>query len=174
MTGRLPSASFDLDAAPHSPDTPSMAFRKIILVAISCAAFGATSCSESVSSPKPTAKNTFAPIPTNAQMTSSGLQSVMLQSGNGGARPNAFNTVSTHYTGWTIDGKMFDSSIPRGEPSQFPLDQVIPGWTEGLQLMTVGEKRRFWIPSNLAYGSKPGGGKPAGILIFDVELLGIQ
>ena len=69
---------------------------------------------------------------------------------------------------------MFDSSVPRGQPSSFPLSNVIPGWTEGLQLMTVGEKRRFWIPANLAYGDNPGSGKPAGTLIFDVELLDFQ
>ena len=71
----------------------------------------------------------------------------------------------------TMDGKVFDSSYERGKPSEFPLDQVIPGWTEGLQLMTRGEKRRFWIPARLAYGENPEPGKPAGDLIFDVELV---
>jgi FKBP-type peptidyl-prolyl cis-trans isomerase len=70
---------------------------------------------------------------------------------------------------------MFDSSVLRGQPATFPLNRVIPGWTEGLQLMVQGEKTRFWIPANLAYGVKPSGaGKPAGLLVFDVELLGIQ
>ena len=78
-----------------------------------------------------------------------------------------------HYTGWTTDGKMFDSSVKRGQPARFPLDGVIKGWTEGLQLMVVGEKRRFWIPGNLAYGENTGGGRPSGMLVFDVELLGI-
>ena len=74
-----------------------------------------------------------------------------------------------HYTGWTTDGKMFDSSVMRGQPATFPLNRVIPGWTEGLQLMVVGEKRRFWIPEKLAYQGKEGA--PKGMLVFDVELL---
>ena len=150
-----------------------MTFRHLSLLALSCAALGATSCSESVTS-MPTAKNTFAPVPANAQTTYSGLKSVVLKPGNGGLTPHRFSTVTAHYTGWTTDGKMFDSSVPRGQPSSFPLSNVIPGWTEGLQLMTVGEKRRFWIPANLAYGDNPGSGKPAGTLIFDVELLDFQ
>ena len=68
---------------------------------------------------------------------------------------------------------MFDSSVTRGQPAQFPLTGVIKGWTEGLQLMTVGEKRRFWILADLAYGENPGGGRPGGLLVFDVELLEI-
>jgi peptidylprolyl isomerase len=80
--------------------------------------------------------------------------------------------VTVHYAGWTTDGKMFDSSIPRGKPSTFPLNRVIPGWTEGLQLMVIGEKTRFWIPEELAYKGKPG--RPQGMLVFDVELLEIK
>jgi peptidylprolyl isomerase len=76
-----------------------------------------------------------------------------------------------HYSGWTTDGKMFDSSVSRGQPARFRLDQVIPGWTEGLQLMVPGERRRLWIPQKLAYRGEPG--KPAGMLVFDVELLQI-
>ena len=77
-----------------------------------------------------------------------------------------------HYAGWTTDGKMFDSSIPRGKPSSFPLNRVIPGWTEGVQLMVVGEKTRFWIPEELAYKGKPG--RPQGMLVFEIELLEIK
>ena len=69
---------------------------------------------------------------------------------------------------------MFDSSVKRGQPARFPLGNVIKGWTEGLQLMVVGEKRRFWIPANLAYGENTGGGRPAGMLVFDVELLSFK
>jgi peptidylprolyl isomerase len=76
-----------------------------------------------------------------------------------------------NYTGWTTDGKMFDSSVQRGEPATFSLNQVIPGWTEGLQMMVEGEKRRFWIPESLAYQGQPG--QPAGMLVFDVELIRI-
>ena len=80
--------------------------------------------------------------------------------------------MTVHYTGWTTDGKMFDSSVSRGEPSTFPLDEVIPGWTEGVQLMVEGEKTRFWIPEPLAY--KASSAHRTGMLVFDVELLKIQ
>jgi len=75
-----------------------------------------------------------------------------------------------HYTGWTTDGKMFDSSVGRGQPATFPLNQVIRGWTEGLSLMVEGEKRRLWIPQKLAYGGR----EPKGMLVFDVELITIE
>ena len=80
---------------------------------------------------------------------------------DGGTKPTEDATVTVHYTGWTTDGKMFDSSVTRGKPAEFPLRGVIAGWTEGLQLMVVGEKTRFWIPENLAYQGKPG--RPAGV-----------
>ncbi len=84
----------------------------------------------------------------------------MLTPGTGKEKPTAADSVEVHYTGWTTDGKMFDSSVKRGTPAKFPLGNVIKGWTEGLQLMVVGEKRRFWIPGNLAYGDTAGGGRP--------------
>jgi peptidylprolyl isomerase len=85
--------------------------------------------------------------------------------------PRPSSTVTVHYSGWTTDGKLFDSSVLRGQPASFPLDRVIAGWTEGLQLMTEGEKTRFWIPEALAYkGQSP----PYGMLVFDVELIKIQ
>ena len=80
--------------------------------------------------------------------------------------------VTVHYTGWTTDGKMFDSSLTRGAPSTFPVDKVIPGWSEGIKLMVEGEKARFWIPERLAYQGAPG--QPPGTLVFDVDLLKIQ
>jgi peptidylprolyl isomerase len=109
--------------------------------------------------------------PDGAEKTASGLASKVLAKGDGTEHPTADSTVSVHYTGWTTDGKMFDSSHKRGEPIQFPLRGVIPGWTEGLLLMVEGEKRRFWIPEDLAYKGRPG--RPAGMLVFDVELLEI-
>lgn len=112
-----------------------------------------------------------AAAPADAEKTASGLASKVLSPGSGDKKPTAQDTVRVHYTGWTTDGKMFDSSIKRGEPASFPLRAVIPGWTEGVQLMSVGEKRRFWIPKELAYNDRPG--KPAGMLVFDVELLEI-
>jgi peptidylprolyl isomerase len=111
--------------------------------------------------------------PADAQKTASGLASKVVTKGTGKAHPGEADKVKVHYTGWTADGKMFDSSITRGEPLEFPLDAVIPGWSEGLKLMVVGEKRRLWIPAALAYGDHPRGGAPAGNLTFDVELLDI-
>jgi FKBP-type peptidyl-prolyl cis-trans isomerase len=112
--------------------------------------------------------------PADALKTASGLASKVLTAGTGTQKPAAADTVTVHYSGWTTDGKLFDSSVKRGQPASFPLNAVIKGWTEGLQLMVQGEKRRFWIPANLAYGEKPGGGRPGGLLVFDVELLGIK
>jgi peptidylprolyl isomerase len=107
--------------------------------------------------------------PADAVTTASGLASKVLQAGKGSAKPAATDLVTVHYTGWTTDGKMFDSSHSRNAPSTFPLNRVIKGWGEGVQLMVVGEKRRFWIPQTLAYNGQPG--RPAGMLVFDVELL---
>ncbi len=109
--------------------------------------------------------------PDDAQVTGSGLASKVVTAGSGEAHPTAASTVTVHYTGWTTDGKMFDSSVVRGQPASFPLSAVIKGWTEGLQLMVAGEKRRFWIPGDLAYGNTPQGGRPYGTLVFDVELI---
>jgi peptidylprolyl isomerase len=110
--------------------------------------------------------------PADAEKTKTNLASKVLQKGTGDKHPGAEDIVTVNYTGWTTDGKMFDSSIPRKAPATFPLNRVIPGWTEGVQLMTVGEKRRFWIPQELAYKGQPGA--PAGMLVFDVELLSIK
>ena len=110
--------------------------------------------------------------PTTAQTTTSGLAYKVLQKGTGTQHPRAQSTVKVHYTGWTTDGKMFDSSVARGRAISFPLQQVIAGWTEGVQLMVKGEKTRFWIPQNLAY--KGQSGAPQGMLVFDVELLDFQ
>jgi FKBP-type peptidyl-prolyl cis-trans isomerase len=113
-----------------------------------------------------------AAAPADAQKTPSGLASKVLQAGTGKDHPSAEDKVKVHYTGWTKDGVMFDSSMRRGEPASFKLNEVIKGWTEGVQLMTVGEKRRFWIPGDLAYGDTPKRpGAPSGTLVFDIELL---
>ncbi len=120
------------------------------------------------------APDDVAAAPADALTTASGLASKVLQAGTGAANPGPTSNVTVHYTGWTTDGRMFDSSVARGAPASFPLNRVIRGWTEGLQLMVVGEKRRFWIPADLAYGDNPGGGRPGGLLVFDVELLGIR
>ena len=109
--------------------------------------------------------------PGDAEVTKSGLASKVLMAGSGSEHPKASTRVKVHYSGWTTDGKMFDSSVTRGQPASFGLGQVIKGWTEGLQLMVEGEKRRFWIPEDLAYKGRPG--RPAGMLVFDVELIQI-
>jgi peptidylprolyl isomerase len=128
-----------------------------------------------VSAPKPPAvPSDVAGIPANAEVTSSGLASRVLKVGSGGAKPKASDRVTVNYSGWTTDGKMFDSSIPAGDSVTFPLNRVIAGWTEGLQLMSVGESRRFWIPAPLAYGDNPRPGAPKGMLVFDVDLLKIN
>ena len=108
-------------------------------------------------------------------VTDSGLQYEVIEEGDG-PKPSVDDTVSVHYTGTLIDGTEFDSSVARGEPASFPLKGVIPGWTEGLQLMNVGSKFRFVIPSDLAYGDRGAGEAigPGETLVFDVELLEIK
>ena len=105
----------------------------------------------------------------------SGLQYEVIKMGTG-PKPTASSTVKTHYHGTLINGKVFDSSVERNEPISFPLNGVIKGWTEGLQLMPVGSKFRFFIPYSLAYGERGAGAdiKPFSALIFEVELLGIE
>lgn len=107
-------------------------------------------------------------------VTESGLQYEILVEGSGD-KPSAESTVSTHYHGTLIDGTVFDSSVERGQPAEFPVNRVIAGWTEALQLMPTGSKWRLYVPQDLAYGAQGSGGKiaPYSTLIFDVELLEI-
>lgn len=108
--------------------------------------------------------------------TDSGLQYRVIEEGDG-ERPSSGDTVQVHYEGSLLNDQVFDSSYERGEPVTFPLNQVIPGWTEGLQLMSVGSKYQFFIPSELAYGNTPPQGSiipPGAVLIFEVELIDIQ
>jgi FKBP-type peptidyl-prolyl cis-trans isomerase len=111
--------------------------------------------------------------PADALKTASGLAS---RSSSSARRrpPEPRVTVTVNYVGWTTEGKMVDASSLHGGPSTFKMTQVIPGWTEGVQLMVKGEKRRFWIPAKLAYGENPGGGDPGGMLVFDIELLAVR
>jgi peptidylprolyl isomerase len=109
--------------------------------------------------------------PADATKTTSGLAFKILQAGTGSAKPAADDFVTVHYTGWTVDGKMFDSSYARNSASTFPVNRVIKGWGEGVQLMVAGEKRRLWIPQELAYAGQTG--RPQGMLVFDVELVDI-
>ncbi|MDK2772836.1 MAG: peptidylprolyl isomerase [Flavobacterium sp.] len=110
-----------------------------------------------------------------ATTTPSGIKYIVLQEGLG-KQPLDTNIVKVHYTGMFVDGKVFDSSVQRGEPVEFPLNKVIPGWTEGVQLMKEGAKYKFYLPSNLAYGERGAGGviPPNADLIFEVELLEVK
>ena len=145
-------------------------FKPIILVfLVACLVAPAASGQAADSIPAP--PDVVAP-PENAAVTPSGLATVVLEPGTGTEHPGPEDLVKVHYTGWSTDGKMFDSSVVRGEPAGLPLNRVIPGWTEGLQLMVKGEKRRLWIPEELAYKGMPD--KPQGMLVFDVELLSFR
>jgi peptidylprolyl isomerase len=120
----------------------------------------------------PTTPPDVAAAPADAIKTKSGLASIVLRPGTGTVHPRRRDRVAVNYTGWTKDGHMFQTSVMKGEPVEFGLDQVIPGWTEGVQLMVEGEKRRFWIPSRMAYGNQKG--MPQGNLVFDIELVEIK
>jgi FKBP-type peptidyl-prolyl cis-trans isomerase len=110
--------------------------------------------------------------PADASTTSTGLATKVITPGTGTQHPRANSRVKVHYSGWTTDGEMFDSSVARNEPISFGLNQVISGWTEGVQLMVEGETRRLWIPEQLAYRGQRGA--PQGMLVFDVELIKIE
>ena len=117
----------------------------------------------------PAPANLKTPPPSAARKTFV-ISSVVLKPGTGKARPGPTDTVTVNYTGWTSDGKTFDTTSG-GEPATFALNEVITGWTEGLQLMVEGETRRFWIPEQLAYRGRR---EPYGTLVFDIELISIK
>src|SRR5262245_1590949 len=124
-----------------------------------------------MANPIPAPSDVAAP-PADSKTTTTGLATKVLKAGTGSQHPRANSKVRVHYSGWTTDGRMFDSSVARNEPISFGLNQVIPGWTEGVQLMVEGEKRRLWIPEKLAYAGMRGA--PQGTLVFDVELIKIE
>ncbi|WP_298441655.1 FKBP-type peptidyl-prolyl cis-trans isomerase [uncultured Ferrimonas sp.] len=108
-------------------------------------------------------------------VTATGLQYEVLNAGTGERHPGVKDKVTVHYHGTLIDGTVFDSSVDRGQPASFRLNQVIKGWTEGVQTMVVGQKNRFYVPASLGYGQRGVGSIPAGsVLIFDVELLNVE
>ena len=147
------------------PMAPQLALMTAVLVG-----FAAAAAAQSLPAP-----DDVSAAPGDAETTASGLAHKILNAGTGDRHPAPTANVTVHYTGWLTDGSMFDSSVTRGQPSSFPLNGVISGWTEGLQLMVVGEKRRFWIPGDLAYGSRGRPGiPPNALLVFDVELISIQ
>jgi FKBP-type peptidyl-prolyl cis-trans isomerase len=143
-----------------------MPMRTLSLTAFACVLAAAT-----ITAQIPAPPDVKAP-PANAEKTPSGLASMVIKKGTGKVHPGKTDMVTVHYTGWTTDGKMFDSSRAGGVPATFGLDQVIAGWTEGVQLMVEGETRRFWIPEGLAYKGRAG--RPAGMLVFDVELIAVK
>ena len=138
-----------------------------LLAAGMTAAEGPPTAPLQVLAPPPAPTDVAAP-PADATKTSSGLAWKILVPGTGQAHPANDDLVIIHYTGWTTDGRMFDSSVVRGMPSTFLLDHVIPGWAEGVPLMVEGETRRFWVPQALSYRSRHG---PKGMVVFDIELI---
>ena len=144
----------------------------IVIAAVMIASCsGKPQSTESSSTPSIPAPPDVGAPPADAVRTPTGLVSKVLSPGTGTRHPRPNSQVVVHYTGWTTDGKMFDSSVTKGQPASFSLDGVIAGWTEGVQMMVVGEKRRFWIPAKLAYEGKDG---PQGKLVFDIELIRIE
>ncbi len=135
-----------------------------------------TGCKKEAAAPAAAAAETIASSqPGEVMTTRTGLKFQVLKRGTGTVSPKATDTVKVHYHGTLLDGTVFDSSVQRGEPISFPLNGVIAGWTEGLQLMKVGDKFKFTIPPDLAYGQQsPPGIPPNSTLVFEVELLGIQ
>jgi hypothetical protein len=156
----------------YTPVMKSADYKVVVLVLFlltACSGGGTPPASEpaQISAPPDVAA-----APADAIRTSSNLASRILKPGTGTRHPRPNSMVTVNYTGWTTDGKMFDSSVAKGQPLQIGLDGVIPGWTEGVQMMVEGEKRRFWIPSQLAYDGQPG--MPQGTLVFDIELIRID
>src|SRR5215510_9204256 len=109
--------------------------------------------------------------PADAAKTASGLATKVIKPGTGKDHPAKEDLATVEYTGWTTDGKMFDSSVAKGKAATFPVNRVIAGFSEGIQLMVIGETRRLWIPEALAYKGQEG--RPKGLLVFDVTLLGL-
>ena len=144
-----------------------MRLTRVVVTSLAITLATLTSFAQSPLPPPPDVK---AP-PKDAKKTSGGLAYKVLTPGTGKKHPSAASAVTVHYTGWTTDGKMFDSSVVRGEPTTFGLSNVIAGWTEGVQLMVEGEKTRFWIPEKLAY---KGQSAPYGLLVFDIELIKVN
>jgi peptidylprolyl isomerase len=121
--------------------------------------------------PPPTPADVAKP-PKDAKKTAKGVYYKLLHKGDGKRKPTSSDTVTVHYTGWTTDGKRFDSSQLRGKPTSFGLTDVIAGWTDVVQQMVVGDRIRTWIPEHLAYQGQPG--RPAGMLVFEIELIAIE
>lgn len=157
--------------------------RSLKLLLPSLLLLGCSQPPKPIKTPSPPAPATVAPaapapatVGSGMHTTASGLQYEVLQRGTGTVSPRATDNVMVHYHGTLLSGSVFDSSVERSEPISFPLNGVIPGWTEGVQLMKVGDKFRFVIPHHLGYGGSSPSPKipPFSTLIFEVELLGIN
>ena len=144
---------------------------RLIAIVLCALAIGCSSTPPEAPVPAIPAPPDVAAAPADAVRTPSNLASKVLQAGTGTRHPRPNSDVTVHYTGWSTDGHMFDSSVARGEPATFRLDGVVPGWTEGGQRMVEGGKGRFWIPAELADEGVPG--RPQGLLVFDIELIRI-
>lgn len=164
--------SYEADHAPMRMETP---------VAVAAAQSPVMPPEDATRPPRPEDESPRDPLrapddvaapPADATFTSSGLATRVVRAGHGTHHPDPHDRVIVHYTGWTTDGQMFDSSVARGSSATFPLNAVIPGFREGVLLMVEGEVRRLWIPENLAYKGRQGA--PQGMLVFDVELLTIE
>ena len=148
---KAPAAKPAPEVKPAEPEDPTAAWNR-----------------ERLKAPVPAPPNVKKP-PKGTTRTEAGVNILTIKPGDGGKNPTAASTVTVHYTGWTTNGRMFDSSLKDGKPAQFGLGGVIAGWTDGLQYMTRGETARLWIPESLAYKGKPG--RPKGMLVFEIELL---
>ena len=141
--------------------------RWVLCAALCCVVSSCASTDSGVPAPSDVARP-----PADAKVTRKGVFYKVLSRGTGNRHPGPRDRVTVHYTGWTTDGKMFDTSYKSGQRLSFGLNEVIPGWTDGLQTMVVGEKTRFWIPQRMAYNGAPK--RPHGMLVFDVELFRIR
>ncbi len=141
------------------------------VVLIACmVGLGTAGCGKSPEPPRGTiAPLDVAAVPADAIKTPSGLAYRVLVSGRGGPHPGRQSRVVIHYTGWTPDGAIIEGAPIGGAPATFQMSETMPGWQEGLRMMRVGDKRRFWIPGRLAYGDEPG--KPRGMLVYDLDLV---
>jgi FKBP-type peptidyl-prolyl cis-trans isomerase len=161
--------------------------KSITLSLTTLAALGLVACNKTTPTAEepaavkpPASSEAAAPAPAAPgdamKTTASGLKYEVLKSGSGTVHPKATDTVTVHYHGTLLSGKVFDSSVQRGTPASFPLNRVIKGWTEGVQLMKVGDKFKFTIPADLAYGANSPSPDipPNSTLVFEVELLGIK
>jgi peptidylprolyl isomerase len=153
---------------------PTENIMKRILAIVALGIFGMTSNAFAASGKPIPAPADVAAIPAAATKLPSGLAYEVLKPGTGDVHPKSTDTVTVDYTGWTTDGRMFDSSVVRGQPATFPLNRLIEGWQQGIPLMVVGEKARFWIPAKLAYGDNRRPGAPKGMLVFDIKLIAIN